>query len=101
MIWILTERPDLTLRELKDELQTSLSRQTLCKALWKLRFTLKKSLESQRVRMLRCGPTTCAVAGSAMLLRQSRSTWVTRIEKALTISVTKRKTLTALGLQGV
>jgi transposase len=39
---IVAERPDLTLQELKDELQTELSRQTLCTALRQLRLTLKK-----------------------------------------------------------
>jgi transposase len=35
-------RPDLTLRELKQELNTELSVQTLCRALQKLRLTIKK-----------------------------------------------------------
>lgn len=39
---VVAERPDLTLQELKDELQTELSRQTLCTALRQLRLTLKK-----------------------------------------------------------
>ena len=34
--------PDLTLDELKTELQTSLSRTTLCRALQRLKLTLKK-----------------------------------------------------------
>jgi transposase len=34
--------PDLTLDELKAELQTSLSRTTLCRALQRLKLTLKK-----------------------------------------------------------
>ena len=34
--------PDLTLSELKSELQTSLSRTTLCRALQELRLSLKK-----------------------------------------------------------
>jgi len=38
----ISRRPDLTLQELKDELQTSLSRQTLCTALAKLKLALKK-----------------------------------------------------------
>jgi transposase len=36
------ERPDMTLQELKDSLGTELSRQTLCTALRKLKWTLKK-----------------------------------------------------------
>ena len=39
---VVAERPDLTLQELKDELQTELSRQTLCTALRQLKLTLKK-----------------------------------------------------------
>jgi transposase len=39
---IVDERPDITLQELKDELQIDLSRQTLCTALRKLKLTLKK-----------------------------------------------------------
>ena len=39
---VVARRPDLTLQELKDELQTDLSRQTLCTALRQLRLTLKK-----------------------------------------------------------
>jgi len=39
---IIAERPDITLQELKDELRTDLSRQTLCKALKKLKLTFKK-----------------------------------------------------------
>jgi len=35
-------QPDLTLRELKHKLGTTLSVQTLCRALQKLRLTLKK-----------------------------------------------------------
>jgi transposase len=39
---IIAESPDVMLQELKDELQTELSRQTLCTALRKLKLTLKK-----------------------------------------------------------
>jgi transposase len=39
---LIAERPDMTLQELKDALGTSLSRQTLCTALQKLKLTLKK-----------------------------------------------------------
>jgi transposase len=42
MLVIVAARPDLTLQELKDELDTDLSRSTLCLALQKLRLTLKK-----------------------------------------------------------
>lgn len=39
---LIRQRPDLTLRELKAELQTDLSVQTLCTALQTLKLTLKK-----------------------------------------------------------
>ena len=39
---LIAKRPDMTLQEIKDELQTKLSRQTLCVALHKLKLTLKK-----------------------------------------------------------
>jgi transposase len=38
----IAKQPDLTLSELKAELQTSLSRTSLCRALQQLRLTLKK-----------------------------------------------------------
>lgn len=38
----ITQRPDMTLQELKDALRTKLSRQTLCRALRILKLTLKK-----------------------------------------------------------
>ena len=40
---VIRHAPDLTLRDLKAELQTELSVQTLCKALKRLRLTVKKS----------------------------------------------------------
>jgi transposase len=39
---LIREQPDLTLQELKEALGTTLSRQTLCTALRKLKLTLKK-----------------------------------------------------------
>ncbi len=39
---LVDEQPDITLQELKDALQTELTRQTLCTALRKLKLTLKK-----------------------------------------------------------
>ncbi len=39
---IVAARPDVTLQELKDELNTDLCRQTLCTALAKLKLTFKK-----------------------------------------------------------
>ena len=37
-----SNKPDITLQELKDELGTTLCRQTLCRALKRLKLTLKK-----------------------------------------------------------
>jgi transposase len=48
IVALIAQRPDLTLQELKDELQTSLSRQTLCTALAKLKLALKKSPQGRR-----------------------------------------------------
>jgi hypothetical protein len=42
IVELIAERADLTLQELKDELRTSLSRQTLCTALAQLKLALKK-----------------------------------------------------------
>lgn len=39
---LIAEQPDMTLQELKEALDTSLSRTTLCVALQKLKLTLKK-----------------------------------------------------------
>ena len=48
MCEVIRHAPDLTLRELKAELQTELSVQTLCKALKRLRLTVKKKCSSPR-----------------------------------------------------
>ena len=61
----LTQQPDLTLQELKDALGTTLSRQTLCKALARLKLTLKKSPAGQRTGSARCGATPRRVASPA------------------------------------
>jgi transposase len=55
----LLKRPDLTLHELKKELGTTLSVYTLCRALKKLRMTLKKSTQGVRARSSRRRTTTC------------------------------------------
>jgi transposase len=60
---VVREKPDLTLRELKAELRTDLSVQTLCTALHKLRLTIKKKSSSPRNgngRTLRKGAKSCA-----------------------------------------
>lgn len=61
---LIRHKPDLTLRELKAELQTDLSVQTLCTALQRLRLTIKKKFSSQRsgsVRMWRRSGKSCSV----------------------------------------
>ena len=60
---IIQRKPDLTLRELKSELQTDLSVQTLCTALQRLRLTVKKKSSSPRNgsgRTSRKGERICA-----------------------------------------
>jgi len=42
IVALIGEAPDLTLHELKERLETTLSVQTLCRALQQLRLTLKK-----------------------------------------------------------
>ena len=42
IVELVAARPDVTLQELKDALETSLSRQTLCTALAQLKLALKK-----------------------------------------------------------
>jgi transposase len=42
IVELIAQHPDMTLQELKDELKTPLSRQTLCTALGKLKLALKK-----------------------------------------------------------
>ena len=55
----LRRRPDLTLHELKQELGTTLSVYTLCRALKRLRMTLKKSTKGVRAGSSRRRRTTC------------------------------------------
>lgn len=45
---VVAQKPDITLRELKAELQTDLSLATLCVALQRLRLTFKKKPSSRR-----------------------------------------------------
>lgn len=67
------QQPDLTLRELKDKLGTTLSVQTLCRALQRLRLTLKKSAESLRAASARRGPEARRVAGAASRPRSAEA----------------------------
>jgi len=48
MLELIRHKPDMTLRELKAELKTDLSVQTLCTALQRLRMTVKKKSSSPR-----------------------------------------------------
>ena len=62
---LIQEKPDLTLAEIKAELQTDLSVQTLCTALQQLRLTIKKKSSLPRngsVRTLRRGGRSCGVS---------------------------------------
>ena len=67
MLELIAQRPDMTLQELKDALETTLSRQTLCTALQTLRLTLKKSSEGRRAGSTRRSraprPVACAPSG--------------------------------------
>jgi len=60
----LARKPDLTLQELKDALGTTLSRQTLCKALQRLKLTLKKSAAGSGTGSARCRTAAGRVARS-------------------------------------
>lgn len=53
---VIRDKPDLTLRELKTELQTELSVATLCTALQRLRLTIKKKSSSRRSVSVRMSP---------------------------------------------
>lgn len=74
---LIAKHPDLTLQELKDELQTTLCRQTLCTALHKLKLVLKKSSQSGRTGSSRRGRKARPVARSTNRTR-SRTTGLPR-----------------------
>jgi transposase len=61
---LIAERPDMTLRELKEALATPLCLQTLCVALAKLKLALKKSPPGGRTRSTRRGRAARRMAGS-------------------------------------
>lgn len=62
------EQPDITLKELKARLGTELHEGTLCRALRKLKLTVKKSAESQRAGSSRCDcPARCLGSGTERL----------------------------------
>ncbi len=70
---LIGERPDMTLRELKEALATSLCLQTLCVALAKLKLALKKSPQGGRTRPARRGRAARRLAGSAARPRSRAS----------------------------
>jgi len=55
IVELIGRTPDLTLGELQEQLQTVLSKVTLCRALQHLRLTLKKSTQGRRTTASRCG----------------------------------------------
>lgn len=63
---IIAQKPDITLQELKGELGTELSRQTLCTALRKLKLTLKKSNQGRRAGSAgRCSATSLVASATS------------------------------------
>ena len=65
IVELIGRTPDLTLGELQAQLQTVLSKVTLCRALQHLRLTLKKSTQGRRTTASRCGAKAGSVAGPA------------------------------------
>jgi len=61
----IAEQPDLTLGELKTRLQTALNVGTLCRALQRLKLTLKKSIDGVRTRSPRRGGASSGVESLA------------------------------------
>lgn len=73
----LEEQPDLTLRELRAKVGTTLCAQTLCNALHALKLTLKKSPDRHRTGPSRRGRAAGRLAGRPAGTR-SRATRVSR-----------------------
>src|SRR6476469_6010864 len=65
--------PDLTLGELREQLQTALSKVTLCRALQQLRLTLKKSTPGCRATASRRGAEARSVACRAARPRSGKT----------------------------
>jgi transposase len=63
LVHLVTARPDATLSELKAELQTELSLNTLCRALQKLKLTVKKKSSARPSRTGRTSPRNAASGG--------------------------------------
>ena len=66
IVELIGRTPDLTLSELREKLQTMLSKVTLCRALQHLRLTLKKSTEGGRAAAARRGAKARSVACAAV-----------------------------------
>jgi len=62
IVELIRRRPDLTLGELREQLQTALSKVTLCRALQQLRLTLKKSTQGRRATTTRRGAQARSMA---------------------------------------
>ena len=60
---LVKKKPDINLRELREELNQGVSQQTLSRALRQLQLTFKKSNPCCRTRPPRCAGATCMVAG--------------------------------------
>ena len=70
---LIAERPDMTLRELKEAVRTDLTRQTLCVALRQMKLTMKKSAESRGARSSGCGPSPCPLGCLAVGLESGQA----------------------------
>jgi transposase len=66
IVELISRTPDLTLGELREKLQTMLSKVTLCRALQHLRLTLKKSTAGRRATASRRGAPARSVACAAV-----------------------------------
>ena len=65
IVELIGRTPDLTLGELREQLQTALSKVTLCRALQHLRLTLKKSTQGHRATAPRRGAKARSMACAA------------------------------------
>ena len=63
LVRLVTVKPDATLSELKQELQTPLSLNTLCRALQKLKLTIKKKSSARPNKTGRTSPRDAASGG--------------------------------------
>jgi transposase len=73
IVELIRRTPDLTLGELREQLQTALSKVTLCRALRQLRLTLKKSTPGRRATASRRGAEARSVACRAARPRSGKT----------------------------